>query len=377
MSKRKSIFKAALEASGMIQTEKDLKIKFNAMAEAENISVNNQSAFSPFWNLLTSIAVTPFLWLQNFLVSEVMPNQFIATASGEFLDVLGDGYGLTRKTATMAVFTLNLTAEENFILEVGAEIFAYFGTEKLTAVCLSTDNGVATFRASDVGAKYNLSSWAFEIPRPELSSITFGESIIPGTDEETDDDFRARLILQFDGANYWHSDAKYRQILSTKTGVHAQNIYFDKQARGAGTCDIYILFDDATVGTTYTNEIQAWLYDKGFHGHGDDVQIKAMPAQIVNPTFTLVFFENATDKTGTISKVVDAIKCAFRENHIYDESMTKTSAGNTFYVSNLIHELISLFPEIKGIKTTQGDIVTAFKVARLGTLVVQEYSANV
>ncbi|MEH3539072.1 hypothetical protein POV94_24185, partial [Enterobacter roggenkampii] len=94
-------FEAVLKESGMPTTQDELRTRFNAIAEEEGI-ITNTSRMSPFWRLITAIVTTPVLWLKDVLVTTVLANMFVATASGQLLRLLAWAVRVTPKPASAA-----------------------------------------------------------------------------------------------------------------------------------------------------------------------------------------------------------------------------------------------------------------------------------
>lgn len=83
-------FEEVVKASGMPVTESEVRDRFNAIAAEEGM-ITNTSRMSPFWRLITAIVTAPVMWLKEVLVSTVLANMFVATASGEHAAPVGTG----------------------------------------------------------------------------------------------------------------------------------------------------------------------------------------------------------------------------------------------------------------------------------------------
>ncbi len=121
---------------------------------------------------------------------------FIASASGEYLDMKAAEYGLSRQSATAAKYYLNC---EGTTPTVGSRFFhsdtgLYFSVTSVSVTDTVTESIVT---AATAGTEAN------EIPEGDpavpvitisgLKSSLFGEIYANGTDEETDDDLRTRI----------------------------------------------------------------------------------------------------------------------------------------------------------------------------------------
>ncbi|ECZ6018924.1 hypothetical protein F8V76_11640 [Salmonella enterica] len=94
-------FEEAVKASGMPVTEEEIRDRFNAIATEEGI-ITNTSRMSPFWRLVTAIVTAPVMWLKEVLISTVLANMFVATASGSMLRLLAWAVNITPKPASAA-----------------------------------------------------------------------------------------------------------------------------------------------------------------------------------------------------------------------------------------------------------------------------------
>lgn len=80
-------FEAALRAGGMPTTEAEINAEFQKVVDEQGM-ITNTSKMSPFWRLISAIVTKPVMWLKDILVSVVMANMYLATASGAYLDLL-------------------------------------------------------------------------------------------------------------------------------------------------------------------------------------------------------------------------------------------------------------------------------------------------
>ena len=119
-------FKQALNKSGIPTTEAELKKAWEKLATEQGSTLSNTSAYSPFWRIITALVTKPVLWLLEFLSGTVLPNFFVKTATGSWLDTLAWAVNVERKGATVAAGELLFTrANTGGVLEVpvGTRIF--------------------------------------------------------------------------------------------------------------------------------------------------------------------------------------------------------------------------------------------------------------
>ena len=70
-------FTSEASAAGIPTTEDELKTEFQTQADSAGLTFNNNSAYSPFWRFLQSIAVTPFLQLLQWIMSRMQRSKGI------------------------------------------------------------------------------------------------------------------------------------------------------------------------------------------------------------------------------------------------------------------------------------------------------------
>lgn len=67
---------------------------------------------SPFWRLVTAIVTAPVMWLKEVLISTVLANMFVATASGSMLRLLAWAVNITPKPASAAQGVIRFYKED-------------------------------------------------------------------------------------------------------------------------------------------------------------------------------------------------------------------------------------------------------------------------
>ena len=114
---------------------------------------------------------------------------------------------------------------------------------------------------------------------------------------------------------------------------------------------------------------------KGFHGHGDDLQVMAMPG--INVSVGVTIYPHAylleTQVTALLANVENFIRSAFRENTDY--TVTKTQPASRFSFSRLSQELHKEFDGIDSLNWHQTDITSQNSVPRLTALTIENGNA--
>lgn len=380
-------FNQVLREAGIPTTDAELRAEWEKEVEAQGSTLSNTSAWSPFWRILTALVTKPVLWLLGFVSGTLLPNLFVKTATGAWLDMLAWAYDIERKAAAKAQGTLLFSrAGSSGALEIapGTRIQSPSINgrvyELITREARSFADGQTQIEipvvATEAGSGHNLAPGYYSIlpaPVPGITQVinTEGWLTQPGADAESDDELRLRVRNQFSAVNQWHTDAVYRAMIAAFPGVRADGIYFDHSApRGPGSATAYVLFEANAPAETYLQQINAHIRDSGNHGLGDDMQAMAMPetlhdlALLVWPVQNLTELQRAELRAG----IEQFIRAAFREStaQTYQPSLTYPNARFSF--SRLTEELHAQFPRIASLRFATEDIVSALAIPRIRTL---------
>jgi len=380
-------FNKILSDNGIPTTQTELETVWTDEVAAQGSTISNDNAYSPFWRVVTALITKPVLWLTAFMADTVLPNSFVQTATGLWLELLAWAVNLTRKPAAQAKGLITFTrADINsaYTIPAGtiiqtASINGYI-YELLTDVATAFTPGLATVAvpctAAAVGDAYNLAIGYYSILKNPIAGITSvinaaGWLTVPGTDIETDNDLRDRVRNQFGTASDFHTDSVYRALISQFPGVAIDAIWFEHNApRGPGTANAFILFDFDAPATQYLIDINAYITDAGHHGHGDDLQVYLMPETTHALTASVWHepFLTAAQITALHTNVNNFIRAAFRENKAYDPTLTYPHSRFSF--SKLGQELHKQFADIHSIDFDLTDIVSALDIPVLSALTV-------
>ncbi len=384
-------FADALEASGVPVTEEAINTELQGMADDAYLTIANPNKYSAFWNFCSRALTGPARWLIAYLIKSVIPQLFVKTATGAMLDILAWAYDITRKPAVKAVgeltFTRTNTAQQ-LLIPAGTRVRTipingnvYKMVTKADAVMeIGVANLAVEAESENSGAAYNLGISYYSIMDSDVPGITEVTNTLdwlttPGADAESDDELRLRIRNQFSAVGDWHVDAKYTAMIAENTGFSVDRIYFDHNIpRGPGSADAYILFDAGTVPDEYLTAVNAYINDDGNHGHGDDLQVKALPETQHDVEVTVYLDSSLTiaEKNTIIANIEQFIRCAFRDNSDYADYVTQSWAYSRFSFSKLDQELHNYFSGITGLAWGQDDIISALNVPRLGTLTVNQ-----
>ncbi len=374
--------------AGLPVTKADIETEFQNKADAAGLKFNNNSIYSPFWKFLRSVAVYPFQQLIAFVITGVMPNLFLKTASKYYLDMIGWSRDIERKKRQALTGFIQFNRDST-----GSSLSVKAGTLIKTAAINGKVYRVATteegiFSSSDLsidipvkaetpGAEYNLAAGYFNslvTPITGITSVTNAENWIttPGTDDEEDDDYRERIRARFPSVSDWHVTAVYKSIIAEQIGIEYSKIYieYNTAPRGAGSADALVVFDDGVSSSDYLHKVNAYITDQGYHGLGDDLRVKAFPETQHNIVAALYAMAgtSAADMAAAADKAEQIIRCAFRQNSAYD--IKKTWYYKRFSMSNLAAEIMEQIPVLTSVEFNIGDIVSEANIPRLQTLTV-------
>lgn len=378
-------FKKALRDAAIPTTEAELRQAWEAEVAAQGAKVSNTSAYSPFWRVMTALVTKPVMWILDFIAGTVLPNFFVQTATGNWLDMLAWGVNVTRKGAQRASGVLLFTR-----LNAGGTLEVPAGTVVQSApinghVYQLVTTAAGTFadgkmqleipvQAVEEGSGYNLAPGYYAVlpqPVPGIAQVVNADNWMttPGADPEPDDELRLRVRNQFSAVNQWHTDAVYRAMIAAFPGVRPDGIYFDHSApRGPGSANAYVLFDAGVPAASYLEQINAHIRDQGNHGHGDDLQVMEMPVQnaMLNLTVFLPAETSQAERDALQNNIKQFVRAAFRENTDYHPTLTYPQSRFSF--SRLLKELHEEFPEIVSMRTPALDLQVGLWIPRLQTL---------
>lgn len=381
-------FKQMLAETGLPVEETQIRQKFEELTAQENI-ITNTSKMSPFWRLITAIAVKPVKWLTDHLIGEILPNLFVKTAKEKWLQLHAWAIGLDFKQATKAEGVIHFTKESD-ITELTIKAGTIVQTERIndvifrlivtqdTAIPKGMLSAPVPVIAENAGTDYNLAAGYYRILPESIAGIKTVENkddwlTTPGSDRETNEELRERYRTQFSSVGQHHIDSVYRGMISKVAGLSVDRIYFKHDApRGAGTANAYLLLDTGVTSQPFIDKVNHYVQTEGNHGHGDDLICFAMPETQHVITCGVYFRPSQAigeiRKAEIVAEVENMIRCAFRENNNY--SVTKTYPFSRFSWSKLGEEIHDRFNEIDSIIWGQTDIQSDLSIPRVSRLTV-------
>jgi len=382
-------FKQALADAGIPTTEAALRQAWEAEVTAQGSKLANTSSYSPFWRVVTALVTKPVLWLLAFVSDTVLPNFFVKTATGTWLEMLAWAVNVTRKSAVKSKGTILFTrAASGGALQVpigtlvqSSSINGHVYQLVTTAVGNFTDGLLQLqipVEAVEEGSGFNLAPGYYgvlPVPVPGIASVTNTDDWLssPGADQELDDDLRLRVRNQFSAVNQWHTDAVYRALIAAFPGVQPDGVYFEHDApRGPGSANAFVLFEAGVPAAEYLVQINSRIRDEGNHGHGDDLLVMVMPETLANIAVDIWPRSTLTEvqRTALKADVELFIRAAFRESSAKDYQPTLTFPQSRFSFSRLGEELHRQFAGLESLHFTNTDILSELSIPRIQSLQV-------
>ena len=379
-----------------LQEHEDLVAK---LAQEAGLEIANSNKYSAFWNFARRAITEPINWLTAYLIKVITPQLYVKTATGLSLTNIAEGYGIIRKKAVKAqghiTFSRNTNTgnpQEQIIIKKGTAIETAPINGNVYRLIVDEDTsmlgGVNSIKvkctAEFGGSGHNLGAGYYcvlPIPFPNIASVTNEANwlIEQGDNEESDHDLRLRVRNTFTAVGNWHTDAKYKAILSDKLNIAVNKIFIAHTANKdkVAAAEIYILTDVAESSNKIIKKATQLIITEGNHGHGDDIKILKFPEKEITISlnikcnFDLISLTNS-EKNANITKedkirkkIYDFTLCAFRANKDYIGKVTQVSYHSIFSWSKFVGELHCQFPEIISVNHEHDDLVSGLNIYRI------------
>ena len=382
-------FEKIVKDAGIPTTEAEMRQQWNQINEDQGSLIKNDSKWSSFWKLLTAIVTTPAMWVVQFLINQLLPNSFIKTAKGVFLEILAWALGLTRKPATYTHGKITFTRDqiEDAVLVPAGTIIKtppINGNVYEVATLEDTlfpDNELTLdieVKATNEGAAHNLAPGYYSIISEPVEGVISARNhddwiTTPGADAEEDEDLRLRCRNRFTAVGQFHHDAAYRAIIAEFSGLQIDYIWFEHGApRGPGSANSYLMIDSGAPDQPFVDQVNQHIVDNGYHGHGDDMQCFPMPETFYSLTADAYINPNLTEaeQDALMLDIENMIRSAFRENQDYE--VTRTKPFNRFSFSQLGKELHNTLNGLESIEFDRLDITSSMELPMLDTLTINK-----
>lgn len=200
----------------------------------------------------------------SWLAEQLMPD----TAEAEYLDRWSSIWGVARIAAAQATGNVTLTGTNGTLIPTGTELQRADGTLYTTNADATIASGTATaaVTASEGGIVGNAAqnttlSFVTPIVGVDSNATVAAGGLTGGTDQETDDALRARLLDRLQQPPHGGSSQDYIAWAKEVAGVTRAWCY--PLAGGAGTVTVRFMTDDLTANgipdVAKVNEVQAYI----------------------------------------------------------------------------------------------------------------------
>lgn len=391
MSAHQQDFETIVKDAGIPTTSEAMQAEWDLLNTEQGSTIKNDSKWSPFWKLISAIVTAPALWLVQFLIHHLLPNSFVKTASGQWLEILAWGLGLSRNPAVKLQGWITFSRDQIQTAvtvpagtriqtpAIGGKVYELITLQDTVFADGALTQKVAAC-AVQAGADFNLAPGYFALLPEPVTGVTGAVNednwiTQSGQDAESDEALRLRCRNQFTAVGQFHHDAAYKAIITAHTGLRTDYIHFEHGApRGPGTANVYLMQDSGPVDAATIDSLNAHISTSGHHGHGDDLLAIAMPTSAAALTATVVLNDalDAGEKTALLAEIQLIIECAFRKNQGYADLVTQTAPWSLFSFSRLGEELHRALPDLVSVSFDKADISTQMALATLSNLTVQE-----
>lgn len=239
----------------------------------------------------------------EFLSLQVFPDK----SQGEFLVRQARLFGITRNAAVFATGTATVTGSNGTVIPAGSRLRRADGAEYLTNADVTIAGGVATPALTAVVA--GLAGNAiigvvlnFESPIAGANSAVTVVSLVNGTDEESDDLLRVRLLARMNAPPHGGAAADYIAWAKEVAGV--TRAWCTPLANGAGTVAVHFVRDDDSPIIPDAGEVAA------VQTHIDLVRPVTATLTVYAPTadpvaFTIHIVPDTTDTRAAVTAALD------------------------------------------------------------------------
>lgn len=311
---------------------------------------------------------------------EYMSKQlFVSSAEDDYLDKIGAEYGLPRNAATKATGTATVTGTTGLTVEAGTELqsdadVVYVVDDDVTLVA---GTGTIALTAKEAGADGNDDGGiTIEFISP-ISGINTNATVgtdgfVDGTDEENDNDYRARILLKKRTAPHGGAEHDYKNWCFEVSGV--TRVWTFPLYQGLGTIGIAFVRDDDTSiipNQTQQDEVYDYLLEHEDPATGETVGI---PVTATPGLFMLDITALSIDFNIKISPNTSAVQTAIQQE-LEDLIVRDGGPGETIYLSR-ISEAISLAvdEDHHELVSPAADVTAStLQIHQLGTITFSDY----
>ncbi len=300
------------------------------------------------------------LW--TFLREIIVPNMFVITARGKWLDLHAQTFGIMRKPAkkTKGIVIFKRAGEGNiripkgFVVKTKPTIFGEslkFLTLEEKLLPEGINEVQVPVEAEKEGNIYNVAPYTItqtEVYAPVEVYNPENWIIEEGADEEDDESLRQRILLVWATKSLFIKDYYRFHALGVKGVV---DCYVDDQhPRGQGTVDIYIVSSSGLPTNDLIQKVQNLMNE--VKTPAADVLVKSPTPKYIDISIQIETFKPA-DTQSLETEVRNRIKALFvytkeYENRIKFYNERRFRIGSKVQLSTIIDALMDL-PQVKNV----------------------------
>jgi len=232
---------------------------------------------------------------------------FVGTATGSDLDAIGALIGCSRRKGTKAQgyvrFTAATAPTSNIVIPEGVRVRTlllpnktYLSFETYSDAVLEAGNTYVDVLCESVeeGAKYNVAAGSIlkiETPIYGIASVSNAAAFVGGTDEETDDDYRARMPVYLEGLKRATATALVSAAMSVDGVIDA----VVEDGATPGTVTVTVASSSGTVPAETIAAVEEAL--ESYRGAGIQVTVVGAINDPTDCSFSIYLNEEAVSAT--------------------------------------------------------------------------------
>ena len=278
----------------------------------------------------------------------------VITADEENIDRHADTYGIARKAATPAKGNITLTGTNGTVIPAGTTVKRSDGAEYETdaEVTIAAGSAIAAVTAVTAGASGNTAAaskvtLASPIAGAQSTATVNAPGLSAGTDEETDDRLRARVLERIQQPP--HGGAAHDYVTWAKEVAGVTRAWVYPEQLGLGTVQVIFVMDDKE-GTIIpdSTEVEAVQdYIDAASPVTADVTVTAPVADAID--FTI----NISPNTSIVQQAIQA--------ELEDFFKREAEPGGTLYLSRIREAISTAAGEFAHVLVTpSANIVSSF-----------------
>ena len=312
-------------------------------------------------------------------LANIVDELFVMTASTVYLERIGSEYGILRKAAVATTGTTTITGTPAKVIPANTELQSANENSYVTDSEVTIEAGGtvdADVTASVAGIDSNETAAAVltfvtPIAGVNTSTIVDGNGLTGGTDEETDENYRSRILSRKRFAPQGGCGEDYISWAKEIAGVTRAWIY--EQYQGRGTLALFFMRDDDTDPFPGTDDIAT--VRTHIISHEDSRGVDVGCPVTANPgLFVMAPIKKEINMSISIYPNTVTVQTQI-EAELEDLFYRESGPGETVYLSE-VNEAISLAKdeEHHNVTVPASDIVCAYnEVAILGTVSWSDY----